>query len=240
MDENKKISILNEKLNEANNELKVMNIKLKDYAKTTEKMTETRERNRLAREIHDTIGHALTGIIAGIDACFTIIDFSPEEAKKQLVVIGNVARDGIKEVRRSVKALRPDVLESLSLEEAINKMIEEISKASKIRIIFNSEIDNLKFDSDEEDAIYRVIQEGITNAIRHGKATTVEVRIFMKEDKLSLLILDNGIGCNNIEKGFGLQHMKERVELLNGSISYNGEDGFIINANIPIRWGEKE
>ncbi len=76
IDENEKICILNSRLNKANNELKNMNIKLKDYAEKTEKMAETRERNRLAREIHDTIGHSLTGIIAGIDACYNIRLFS--------------------------------------------------------------------------------------------------------------------------------------------------------------------
>lgn len=238
VDENNKIIILNNKLNEANNELKLMNIKLQDYAKATEKMTETRERNRLAREIHDTIGHALTGIIAGIDACFTIFDYSPEDVKKQLVVISDVARKGMKEVRRSVKALRPDALETLTLEEAIKRMIEEISTASKSKVIFNNFIDNLKFNSDEEDAIYRVIQEGITNAIRHGKATEVCVSLSKEANYIKLVISDNGIGCANIKKGFGLRHMKERVELLNGNIRYYGNEGFTIIANIPIRWSD--
>lgn len=238
VDENKKITILNNKLNEANSELKLMNIKLQDYAKTTEKMTETRERNRLAREIHDTIGHALTGIIAGIDACFTILDYSPKDAKKQLVIISDVARKGMKEVRRSVKALRPDALETLTLEQAIRGMIKDISTTSKSKIIFENFIDNLKFNSDEEDAIYRVIQEGITNAIRHGKSTKVCVSLSKEENYIKLIISDNGIGCENIKKGFGLRHMKERVELLNGNIKYYGNDGFTIIANIPIRWSD--
>nr|WP_288327976.1 sensor histidine kinase [uncultured Clostridium sp.] len=237
-DENERIKILNDKLNKANSELKIMNIKLKDYASKTEKMTETRERNRLAREIHDTIGHSLTGIIAGIDACSTIIDYSPEGVKKQLDVIRKVAKQGINDVRRSVKALRPDVLENLSFEEAIEKMIFEIGDASKCNIILENQMDDLKFDSDEEDAIYRVIQESITNAIRHGHATKVYVTIYKRENDLVLIVTDNGIGCEKIESGFGLQHMKERVELLNGSIEFSSKNGFTIIANIPIRRGD--
>lgn len=181
IDENEKILVLNDKLNKANDELKVMNIKLQDYAEKTEKMTETRERNRLAREIHDTIGHALTGIIAGIDACLTIIDYSPESVKNQLTIISKVARQGINDVRRSVKALRPDVLENLYLKDAIEKMIDEMRTTSKCNIIFENEIGELKFDSDEEDAIYRVIQESITNSIRHGKSTKIYVTLYMKK-----------------------------------------------------------
>lgn len=238
IDENERIKVLNDKLNEANSELKVMNIKLKDYASKTEKMTETRERNRLAREIHDTIGHALTGIIAGIDACITIIDYSPDGVKKQLNVIRKVAKQGINDVRRSVKALRPDVLENLSFEEAIKKMIFEIRDASKCNIILENQIGDLKFDSDEEDAIYRVIQESITNSIRHGHASQAYVILYKKENDLVLIVTDNGIGCEKIESGFGLQHMKERVELLNGSIDFISKNGFTIIANIPIRRGD--
>lgn len=235
IDENERTSILNNKLNKANDELQIMNIKLQDYAKKTEKMTETRERNRLAREIHDTIGHSLTGIIAGIDACLATIDYSPESVKKQLDIISKVARKGIGDVRRSVKALRPDALENLSFDEAIKNMIEEISNASKCNIILENQIGCLKFDSDEEDAIYRVIQESITNSIRHGHASQIYVTMYKKESDLILIITDNGIGCSEVKKGFGLQHMKERVELLNGNIEFYVERGFTIIAHIPIR-----
>lgn len=238
IDENQKVCILNSKLNKANDELRVMNVKLQDYAKQTERMAETRERNRLAREIHDTIGHALTGIIAGIDACITIIDYSPESAKMQLNLVSDVARRGMNDVRRSVKALRPDALENMAFDEAIEKMIENMSSTSKCSIHLENEIGKMKFDSDEEDAIYRVIQESITNSIRHGKAHQIFVNLHKNENDLELTITDDGIGCADIQKGFGLQHMKERVELLNGSISFDGKSGFKIIAHIPIRWGE--
>lgn len=235
-DENKRIKILNKKLNEANEELSLMNIKLKDYAKTNEKMAETRERNRLAREIHDTIGHNLTGIIAGIDACTTMMDYDLNEVKSQLTIISDVARQGINEVRRSVRALRPDALENLSLEDAIKRMISDISKTAKVNVEFNKFIDDFKFNTDEEDAIYRVIQEGITNSIRHGKATNIRVNVKKDNEILKIEIEDNGIGCKEVKKGFGLQHIKEQINLLNGDIYYNGEKGFVLIVSIPIRW----
>ncbi|MDV3427742.1 MAG: sensor histidine kinase, partial [Bacillota bacterium] len=199
---------------------------------------ETRERNRLAREIHDTLGHALTGISVGIDACLTTIDISSEATKRQLDVIANVARQAIKDVRRSVNKLRPDALESLSLEEAINNMITNISKVTKANIFFSDQLKSLKFKPDEEDTIYRIVQEGITNAIRHGEATEIYITISRKDKQLNIVISDNGIGCTEIKKGFGLRHIKERVGLLNGTVEYDGSHGFLINVNIPIRWGE--
>ncbi|SMC23410.1 Signal transduction histidine kinase [Clostridium acidisoli DSM 12555] len=239
MRENEKITSLNKKLNLANEKLEVMNVQLKDYAAKIESMAETRERNRLAREIHDTLGHALTGISVGIDACLTTIDISTETTKKQLNVIAEVARQAIKDVRRSVKKLRPDALESSSLEDALNNMILQISKATKAKIFFNSNIKSLKFEHDEEDTIYRIVQEGITNAIRHGHATEIYTSMIRRYKQLNITISDNGGGCTNIKKGFGLKHIEERVKLLNGTLEYEGSDGFLITVNIPIRWGDE-
>ena len=91
----------------------------------TERMAQTRERNRLAREIHDTLGHTLTGIVTGLDACMALVDVSPEQTRKQLSLLSKVGREGIRDIRRSVNELRPDSLERLSLEVAIRKMVTD-------------------------------------------------------------------------------------------------------------------
>lgn len=103
--ENSRIRKLNQQLNQAND-------RLRDYAFELERMTEVRERNRLAREIHDTLGHTLTGIIMGSDAGLALFDAAPEEAKKRIQVVAQAARNGLNDVRRSIKALRPDALEN--------------------------------------------------------------------------------------------------------------------------------
>ncbi|KHD36203.1 ATPase [Clostridium acetobutylicum] len=238
MRENEKITSLNKKLNLANEKLEVMNVQLKEYAVKIGSMAETRERNRMAREIHDTLGHALTGISVGIDACLTTIDVSTELTKKQLNIIADVAREAIKDVRRSVKKLRPDALENSSLEDALNNMISRISKATKTKVFFNANIKLLKFGHDEEDTIYRIIQEGITNSIRHGQAEEIYIDMIRRDKQLNITIRDNGKGCANVEEGFGLRHIEERVKLLNGTVEYDGSDSFLITVNIPIRWGD--
>ena len=222
-----------------NSQLKFANLKLKAYAIAAEKNAETKERNRLAREIHDTLGHALTGIVAGIDACITMIDISPEATKKQLEKIGNVARQGITDVRRSVSKLRPDALEKMDLEKAISKMMEELKNTANIDIVFKNQVHPLKFLEDEEEVIYRVVQEATTNSVRHGHADKISIEISKKEEWLTIIVKDNGLGCKEVEEGFGLKHMKERLELLNGKLEYDGQDGFFIKASIPIRWGEE-
>lgn len=239
MKENARIALLNLQLQTANMELKEMNEQLKDYAQMTEKMVETRERNRIAREIHDTLGHTMTGLSAGIDACIAMIDFSVDATKKQLNKISLVARQGISDIRRSVNKLRPDALEHRNLEQALEKLIEDTTQVSKVKVAYQCDVEEFRFNFDEEDMIYRVIQEGITNAIRHGKATKIQIRIWKENKWLYLEICDNGIGCEEIHTGFGLIHIQERIQMLNGSVTYDGKNGFKISAKIPIRWGEK-
>ena len=227
------------KLYKTNEELQQANEKLQEYAVMKEKMGETKERNRLAREIHDTLGHTLTGISAGVDACIAMIDISPEATKGQLELISRVTRDGIKEVRRSVSELRPDSLERLSLEPAIRKMVNETNSITNTKIHFECDVDKLKFDEDEENAIYRVIQESMTNSVRHKKAKNIYITIKKKYSDICILIKDDGVGCTDMKKGFGTRHIVERIKLLKGTVEFDGSDGFTTKVVIPIRWGEE-
>lgn len=227
-----------EEINELYHEIQTANEQLQEYASMTERMAQTRERNRLAREIHDTLGHTLTGIATGLDACLALIDISPEQTKNQLKLLSEVSREGLKDVRRSVNELRPDALERLSLDAAIRKMIMDMGQASDVKIYFSTEEKHLKFDEDEENAIYRVIQESITNAVRHGKAGKIWITLNRKDNEIWLSIKDNGIGAKDIKSGFGTKHIRERIEMLQGTVEFDGSDGFTVTAKIPIRWGE--
>lgn len=228
-----------ERIQNLNDQLEEANQKLKEYAAEAEKNAEMRERNRLAREIHDTLGHALTGIVAGIDASLTMLDIAPEATKQQLTKIGEVARQGITDVRRSVSKLRPDALEKFDLERAITKLLEDTSAASGAKVCFQNQVTPLKFHEDEEEVIYRVVQEATTNAIRHGHAAKIHITISKADQWLTITVKDDGTGCSAVKEGFGLKHMQERLELLDGSLEYDGSDGFWIAARIPIRWGEE-
>ena len=237
---NRQLNETNRQLNAANSELQKANIQLEEYAREEEQMVATRERNRLAREIHDTLGHALTGIITGAEACAALMDVAPEAAKQQMQAITEVARQGITDVRRSVKALRPDALEKYDLEDAIKQTIDEMRRVSNVEIEYRCNTQLNCFNGDEEEVIYRIVQESITNSIRHGEASRILVDIERKYGTLIVKIKDNGKGCKNIQKGFGLHHMEERLQLLQGQLTYNGDDGFTVEAQIPIRWGETE
>jgi len=235
-DENARIRKLNEQLNQANDQLR-------DYAENMERMTEMRERNRLAREIHDTLGHTLTGIIMGTDAGLALFDVAPEESKKRMQVVAQSARDGLTDVRRSIKALRPDALERSTLAQALEGLVENFRLTTSSQIAYFQEAEELKLDPDEEDVLYRVVQEGLTNSVRHGRAERIEVRINRTGDVVSVSIRDNGTGCTALEEGFGLRHMRERLEMLGGTLAYgnldpdgsDGYTGFFITVRLTVR-----
>ena len=230
-EEKERIRLLNEQLGRANERLRA-------YAIEAERMAEEKERNRLAREIHDTLGHALTGIVAGLDACIVTMDAAPEFTRKQLEKIRETAQRGITDVRRSVKKLRPADLEKLPFRQALARMTEEFAASSGMKISFTvvGWPDGLR--EDQEEVIYRVVQEGITNANRHGRARNVNITIGSSGGTLRIIIADDGTGCEDVKQGFGLRHMRERLELLHGSLNFWSDGGFIIEAEIPMNQEE--
>lgn len=240
--ENSRIRKLNKQLGQAND-------RLRDYAFELERMTEVRERNRLAREIHDTLGHTLTGIIMGSDATLALFDTAPEEAKKRIRVVAQSARDGLNDVRRSIKALRPDALESTSLAEALETMISNFKAATSAKVIYDQQAGPLVFAQDEEDTLYRCVQESMTNAVRHGHATEIHIRMTRRDQLLTIDVRDNGLGGGEeVQEGFGLRHMRERLELLGGSLTFgnrealdgDGARGFYLIVSLPVRGKEEE
>ena len=214
--------------------ISLVNKKLQRYAIATEKIGENNERKRLAREIHDTVGHALAGVAAGIDACIVMIDSNPEATKSQLKVISKVVRQGMVDVRKSLNKLRPGALEKQGFKEAIEKMIDDFGSLSEVNIKLDYRLKDVDLENTTEDILFRIIQESMTNSVRHGGASQINISLYMEENNLCLYIKDNGIGCSEISYGFGLKQMKERVAIINGKVKFDGTNGFMVMVKIPI------
>lgn len=217
-----------------------VNEDLRHYAQMTEQIAESRERKRLAREIHDTLGHALTGIAAGIDATLVIMDKNPEMAKSQLHLVRQVVSEGIGDVRASLQKLRPGALEQRGLKGALEKMIREFESVTAMTIDLDYQADSLDVDKAKEDVCLRLVQESITNARRHGAATHAAVRFAVDGDWLVITVRDNGRGLpqKTITYGYGLTQMEENVSSLHGTLLFDGSDGFLTEARIPLTKGE--
>lgn len=214
--------------------ISLVNKKLQRYAVVTERIGENNERKRLSREIHDTVGHALAGVAAGIDACIVMIDSNPEATKSQLKVISKVVRQGMVDVRKSLNKLRPGALEKQGFKEAIEKMIDDFGSLSEVNIKLDYRLKDVDLENTTEDILFRIIQESMTNSVRHGGASQINISLYMEENNLCLYIKDNGIGCSEISYGFGLKQMKERVAIINGKVKFDGTNGFMVMVKIPI------
>ncbi|TGY65351.1 sensor histidine kinase [Dubosiella muris] len=218
-----------------------VNEELRNYAALTEQIAQNNERKRIAREIHDTLGHALTGIAAGIDACLVMIDKKPEAVKPQLQRVRNVVTEGIGDVRNSLQKLRPGALEQQGLEGALKKMINEFISVSHVEITLCWQMPPIDFEKTKEDALFRMIQECITNSIRHGHANRIQVVVWHEESDpghMRIVVKDNGAGCASIVPGYGLMQMQERIETIHGSLRFDGSNGFVCEARIPLQKGE--
>lgn len=213
-----------------------VNTELNSYMALSEKIAEDRERKRIAREIHDTLGHALTGISAGIDAVGVLIDLDPSRAKEQLKSVSAVVREAIRDVRGSLNRLRPGALENHTLKDALMSMIAEYEAISKLRVQLVYEWDDVDLDVMQEDTIFRVIQESMTNSIRHGHATEMSIQL-LDGNPRTMLLRDNGVGFTELTFGYGLKQMKERISILGGQIRFTNQDGFQTEIVFPKREG---
>ena len=213
-----------------------VNTELNSYMALSEKIAEDRERKRIAREIHDTLGHALTGISAGIDAVGVLIDIDPGRAKTQLQSVSTVVRDGIKDVRGSLNKLRPGALEDHTLRDAVLKLVHEYQAISHLQVDLTYDWDEVDLDVMVEDTVFRVIQESMTNSVRHGHASHMKIS-FLVEDAYVMILQDNGVGFDQLQVGYGLKQMRERVSILGGRIEFANRNGFYTRIELPKEKG---
>lgn len=205
------------------------NKQLAQRAATIEQLAESRERNRLARELHDTLAHSLTGVSVQLQALDTLMKHDPDAAEAQLKETQATVREGIHESRRAIDALRATPLEDLGLSEALRQLCQK--QAERIGIEFHCEIDEVAaLDPLTEQAIYRVAEAALANVERHAAASTVTVRL-RKETigtHLQLEVQDDGVGfdvSNVPEDRFGIAGMRERAELVGGDLRIESAPG---------------
>lgn len=215
-----------------------LNQQLREYAVQAEELATTKERNRLAREIHDSLGHFLTVINVQLEAARVVLDSDQQAAYRALEKAQTLVKDGLSEVRRSVAALRASPMEGQPLTKAIERLVEECQE-SGIRCEWKVSGEVRELPARIEHALYRAVQEGLTNVRKHARASSVKVELdYAAENEVSLLIEDNGVGLDldKVEDGFGLFGLRERVHLLNGRVSLRGakSEGASLEVVIPV------
>ncbi len=216
-------------------ELEEVNEKLRSYANEVEQLTVIKERNRIAREIHDGLGHYLTTIHMQLLAAQAIIDEKPEIAKDSIEKARSQSQIALIDVRRSVSTLRFDQNEKESIKDALDRAMRPcdwIGIRSHLEIIGEEKFLNEAIKS----TIYRIVQETVNNTCKYSKADNYFCLLnYSAEDNLSLVIYDDGIGMNEFRSGFGLQGLRERIEILDGvlNLQTSPHKGFRIEIEMP-------
>jgi signal transduction histidine kinase len=207
-------------------QLEVSNAKLRKYAFTTERLAQSQERNRIARELHDTLAHTLSSVAIQLEAVKSLFDINGEEAKSLLVKSLENTRNGLKETRRTLKDLRASELDTFGLTRAITNVLLSAKERAGFNVTTAISEGMDSFPDEINHCLFRVIQEAIENIIRHSNARNVSFKLFLQKKEIHLQISDDGIGINNnaISKkdNFGIRGMQERVEALGGSFSISG------------------
>ncbi|MBD2530997.1 sensor histidine kinase [Nostoc flagelliforme FACHB-838] len=218
--------------------LTVAHEQLQQYALQIEDLAAVQERNRIARDIHDSLGHALTALNVQIQTVVRLWSVDPTSAESFLTQAQRLGEMAMKEVRQSVSALREDVREDQPLEEAIASLVEDfrqstgLSPSTKITLKVIVPLPIVK-------TLYRIVQEALTNICKYAQATEVKIQLVATNDIVSILVKDNGRGFSLNEKrtGFGITGMQERVAALEGYFHLETEpgSGCRITVELPLR-----
>lgn len=204
-------------------------------AAQVEELAVTRERNRLAREIHDSLGHYLTVVNVQIGAAQAIFDQDNKRALDHLAKAQTLTQEGLAEVRRSVAALRASPTESRPLPEALTKLAAQW-KGTGMAVDFSVSGSVRQLSPQAELTLYRSAQEALTNVSKHGQANKVKVTLTYNASKTVLLrVEDDGVGSNGSDSGFGLLGVRERAQQLGGKVQINTArgKGFTLEVELP-------
>lgn len=208
---------------------------LEQYANQIEQLTLLEERNRMARELHDTVGHTFTSVIMGMDAVSYLIETAPDKAKEKLDVLRSVTRNGLEEVRRSIHQMVPEG--DMLLSQQLTRLANEFALHTGTQIRFTTVGEEFEIPKQTKLSLIRCLQESLTNAKRHGRASTVEVTLTYSDDLVDIRIEDDGIGTEQLKVGFGINAMQERIFALQGTLQVSSTlgQGTVVHCSIPAK-----
>ena len=215
-------------------DLERANAQLGDYAAQVEQMATMRERNRLARDVHDSLGHYLTVINVQLEVVTKLMESDPARARDAALKAKELASEGLAEVRRSVAALRPSPLDDRPLPDAIRSLTEAARDAG-LMAGFEQSGAARPLSAEVETILYRAAQEALTNIRKHAHASSADVRLSFEADGVRLRVRDNGLGRKNDEDSVGLSALRERVLALNGEVvaENHPQGGFVLDVSLP-------
>ncbi len=222
------ISLLVSRMRAQQESLREANANLAHYASTLEQLTVSRERNRLARELHDTLAHSLTAISVSLETAKAYFDIDPNKTRELIDKSLESTRIGVDETRRALKSLRSSALEDLGLRLAIQRAAESAATRFHLALELDLQDPLPSLSPDVEQTIYRITQEAIENITHHSRAKKFSIQL-VSDGHTTLMIQDDGIGFDmrsDMSSGhFGLVGLRERAELVGGKVKIESAKG---------------
>ena len=215
------------------------NAQLINYSETLEQLAANREREAMARELHDTLSHSLTALTIQLEVTKALIDQDSDQAKQSLQTALDTARDGLKETRCALQHLRSGQVEQQGLVAGLHKLQTDIRPDLTLQLTLPSEQQIEALPAKLQNTLYRIAQEAMRNAEKHSQAHHLAITLICDNDQVQLTIVDDGRGFaveNHEKNGFGLRGMKERAMLANGSLTIHSTpaEGTEVNAQFAL------
>ncbi|MCX8128726.1 MAG: sensor histidine kinase [Clostridia bacterium] len=213
-------------------ELETAKMKLLNSTRDIAYLAEVRERNRIARDIHDNIGHSIAGILIQLQAAYKLFDRDGQKSKGIMKKSIDSLAEAVTLLRDTVHNIKPrEILGA----EYIKSIIDEFGFCP-IDFQFSGDFGSIS--PNYMEILATNIKEALTNASKHSKASSVNIKIDINEKFVRLYIKDNGVGCSKMKEGLGISGMKERAANVGGTISLDSSDGFMIVCLMPAEIGE--
>ena len=225
----------NRELTKANDELNETNIKLNSAYMELQEMTALEERQRIAKNIHDTAGHSITTVIMQTEAAKLVIDSDPADAKRKIAAANLQAKHALEELRESVHLLSGQE-DGVTLKNQLLEIIHESTDGTGIAVRY--QIDDIDLCDAKRRFLLNTLKEGISNGLRHGNATAFWFELKKQDGRANMLLSDNGKGLeiDKLKEGFGLLGMHRRAKSLGGTVWFETEpdEGFEIHLTLPL------
>ncbi len=223
------INVLVQRLRSQQAQLMQANARLTHYASTVEQLSISRERNRLARELHDTLAHTLSGLAVQLETTQAYWGVEPETAHDLLAKSLAATRSGLNETRRALKALRASPIDDLGLLLSLQKLAQSAVERGKLNLSLSLPEQMPPLSPGVEQCIYRIAQEALENVVYHANAQTLAVQLTISDEVIHLRVEDDGLGFDtkqSQETGhYGLAGMRERAQAAGGELTISSQPG---------------
>jgi signal transduction histidine kinase len=209
--------------------LAAANFQLNQHANALEQLTLSRERNRLARELHDTLAHTLSGMAVELEALKIVLPPEMEEAQQMVDQSLTMTRTGLTETRRALRDLRAKPLDDLGLSLALTNLVRNTAEREDLKSDISLPLSFGQLPEDFEQSLYRIAQEALENIVRHSHAKQIKLSVEKNDRLLKMIISDDGKGftpneISNTER-LGIRGMRERAEMIHGQLEITSTPG---------------